>query len=200
MPQLLNKEIFENIRVRLVLEEVLENAEHFIAMRNALGAETRIWVRMIRQESNKDEWPDYEAHWREQLGSQDRVYHHDIFNWGGQLDRFSPISRSYEPNLPCVALWSLKVIFGNGDVPLCNIDYNNKFPVGSVLENSIKDLWRSKVMNERRGLHMRGEKSCISLCEYCNVWEEPKSQDNLISAEYAEKVSLDSLPQSKAVF
>ena len=88
----------------------------------------------------------------------DRIYYHNLFNWGGQLARFESLSPSYEPNLPCVALWSLLVIFANGDVPLCNVDYNSKFPTGSVLKSSIEELWRSKLMNSRRRAHIMSQK------------------------------------------
>ena len=186
----LKKDVFESIRVRLDFDEVLENAKRFIRLRNEINPSTRIWMRMIRQEENKDEWPAYEHFWSDLMAPKDRIYHHNIFNWGGQLDRFKAIEDSYEPNLPCVALWSLLVIFGNGDVPLCNVDYNNKYPTGSILENSIEELWSSKVMTERRELHLSGAKKCISLCENCNVWEEPGSADMFISSEYAEKVAL----------
>ena len=186
----LKKEVFENIRVRLDFDEVLANAKRFIRLRDEINPGTRIWMRMIRQEENKDEWPHYHRFWSELMAPTDRIYHHNIFNWGGQLDRFAPIDTSYEPNLPCVALWSLLVIFGNGDVPLCNVDYNNKYPTGSILEHSIEELWRSKVMNERREMHLNGNKGGISLCKNCNVWEEPESADMFISSEYADKVTL----------
>lgn len=186
----LDKEAFESIRVRLRLEEVLENAEQFIQLRNKINPKTRIWMRMIRQESNIDEWPAYREYWKARMGNQDRIYYHNLFNWGGQLNSFKPVDKSFEPNLPCVALWSLMVIFGNGDVPLCNIDYNNKYPTGSVLENSIEELWRSKVMSARRGKHLNGRKDDISLCKNCNVWDEPETEQTLISADYAEKVAV----------
>jgi wyosine [tRNA(Phe)-imidazoG37] synthetase (radical SAM superfamily) len=185
----LDKEVFERIRVRLVFEEVLENALKFIELRNKIRPQTHIWMRMIRQEDNKDEWPSYQTFWLDRLSEQDRIYYHNIFNWGGQLDRFVPVSKSLEPNLPCVALWSLLVIFANGDVPLCNVDYNNKFPTGSVLTHSIKDLWQSRIMNERRLRHLTGEKSCISICKNCNVWDESPDLEG-ISSEYASAVEL----------
>jgi len=185
----LQKDVFEGIRVRLNFEEVLENALKFIELRNKIRPETRIWMRMIRQESNKNEWPEYQAYWADKLSEQDRIYFHNIFNWGGQLEGFMPINKSFEPNLPCVALWSLLVIFANGDVPLCNVDYNNKFPTGSVVTHSIKELWQSKIMNERRQLHLDGEKSCISICKNCNVWDESPDLEG-ISSEYATPVEL----------
>ncbi len=185
----LKKEVFESIRVRLNFEEVLENALGLIKLRNQIRPQTQIWVRMIRQESNKDEWPEYNEYWSKKISAHDRVYFHNIFNWGGQLNRFKPISNSYELGLPCVALWSLLVIFANGDVPLCNVDYNNKYPTGSVATHSIQEVWQSKVMNERRDHHLKGQKKCISLCENCNVWDEAVDREN-ISSQYSEALSL----------
>ena len=185
----LNKEVFETIRVRLVLEEVLENALRFIDLRNKIRPETRITVRMINQELNRGEWPEYHAFWSQRLSDNDRVYGRTISNWGGQLKGFKPIDKSYEPNLPCVALWSLLDIHCNGDVPLCNIDFNNKYSNGSVVTSSIEELWLSKVMAQRREWHLRRQKGLISLCKDCNVWDEPTDGQG-ISAQYAEQVEL----------
>lgn len=186
----LQKDVFESIRVRLDFDEVLANALRFIELRNRIRPETRIWMRMIRQDSNYREWTEYEAFWKSRLAPTDRIYYHNLFNWGAQLGGFKPVATSYEPSLPCVSLWSLLVIFANGDVPLCNVDYNNKYPTGSVLAHSIADLWQSKIMMERRHLHLDGKKECISLCGKCNVWDEPESATPFISSQYAEKTPL----------
>ncbi len=185
----LKKDVFEEIRVRLNFDEVLENAINFFKLRDKINPKCRVWVRMIRQETNKDEWKDYKEFWLKYAKPVDRIYYHDIFNWGGQLDNFKAVSKSYEPNLPCVALWSLMVFFANGDVPLCNVDYNNKFPTGSILKSSVKDLWQSKIMNIRREMHLNHEKNGISICKDCNVWDEVTGEE-MVSPEFAEKVSL----------
>jgi radical SAM protein with 4Fe4S-binding SPASM domain len=185
----LDKKVFESIRVRLIFEEVMGNALRFIALRNEIRPQTGIWVRMIRQQSNQDEWPEYYDYWSRRVAENDRVYYHNIHNWGAQLKGFIPIAGSYEPNLPCVALWSLLVIFCNGDVPLCNVDFNNKYPTGSVLTHPIEDLWRSKTMLQRRQWHLTGQKGTISLCENCNVWDEAPDRE-LVSAQYAPELEL----------
>jgi len=186
----LNKDVFESIRLRLNFEEVLENALAFIELRNKIRPRTRIYMRMIRQEENLEEWPSYQAYWRPRLADHDRLYYHNMFNWGGQLEGFKPIANSYEPALPCVALWSLLVIFGDGKVPLCNVDYNNQYPTGSVLESSIEELWHSKIMNQRRNEHLNGKKSNNTMCASCNVWDEGQITNESISPSYAEQVAL----------
>ncbi len=191
----LNKDIFEKIRVRLKFEEVRENAIKFLQLRDKINPNCRVWIRMIRQESNKDEFNNYYDFWRKYTSDKDRIYYYNIFNWGGQLENFKPMEKTFEPNLPCVALWSLMVFFTNGDVPLCNVDYNNKYPTGNVMKTSIKELWDSQIMKSRRKLHLTNNKKFISICKDCNVWDQ-KTGDELVSPEYAEKVSiLNSAPQ-----
>ena len=186
----LDKNIFESIRARLDFDEVIENAKRFIELRDRISPNTRIWMRMIRQKSNIDEWPYYEQYWSKYLNKNDRIYYHNIFNWGGQLDGFSPVKSTYEPNLPCVSLWSLFVIFGDGKVPLCNVDYNNKFPLGDVTKSSIEEIWRSSLLNKYRDMHLGHKKDNISICQNCNVWDEGSESDDFLSDKYAEKISL----------
>lgn len=169
----LDKTTYENIRSRLKFDEVMENAQRFIELRDRLNPKTQIWMRMIRQESNKDEWPEYEAFWRSKLKSSDRVNYHNLHNWGGQLNNFTPIASTTEGSVPCIALWSLMVIFADGRVPLCNVDYNDKHPTGNIADSSIEEIWSNKIMEHRRLLHLTDKKSQIVMCENCNVWDEP---------------------------
>jgi len=185
----LKKDVFESIRVRLVFEEVLGNAIRFIELRNRIRPRTKIWVRMIRQESNYDEWPAYETYWRRKLFAHDRVNFSIIHNWGAQLVGFKPVAKSYEPNLPCVALWSLMVIFSNGDVPLCNVDFNKRYPTGNVASDSIAAVWRSKIMTERRAWHLNGDKGRIDICKNCNVWDEPPDIER-VAPQFAREIAL----------
>ena len=169
----LKKDVFEKIRVRLNFEEVRDNAIRFLQLRDKINPNCRVWIRMIRQDSNFNEWDNYYNFWRKYTSDIDRIYYHNIFNWGGSLI----ILNQYQKVLNqicrvCVALWSLMVIFANGDVPLCNVDYNNKYPTGSIMKNNIKELWQSKIINERRKLHLNDNKKDISICANCNVWDE----------------------------
>jgi radical SAM protein with 4Fe4S-binding SPASM domain len=178
----LKKDVFESIRVRLNFETVMENALRFIALRNKIRPQTSIWARMIRQESNQDEWPAFRDYWQPKLAENDRCYYLNIHNWGGQLEGFKPIEQSYQPKVPCVALWSLMVIFANGDVPMCNVDYNNKHGLGEVRTRSIAELWNGGEQNERRRKHLSGRKGENDLCANCTVWNDPSDRANVSEA------------------
>ena len=81
----LDKKVFENIRVILKFEEVIDNAITFFKLRDKMNSKCRVWMRMIRQEENKDEWNDYHKFWLKYSKPIDRIYYHNIFNWGVQL-------------------------------------------------------------------------------------------------------------------
>src|SRR5262249_17105512 len=141
----LKKDIFEAIRVRLDFDVVMRNALRYIELRNRIRPQSEIWIRMVRQESNADEWPDYHAFWRPNVAAHDRCASLALDNWGGQLQGYKALDGMGGQNVPCVALWSLMVIFANGDVPMCNVDYNNKHPLGDVRDHSIAEVWQGRI-------------------------------------------------------
>ena len=186
----LNKVAYESVRRGLNFETVIKNAMAFLNLRNSKNSNCEIWIRMIRQEVNKDEFDSYKAYWldtgllNEDL---DRVYYHNIFNWGGQLDEFGAISENTEKHLPCVSLWSLMPIFANGDVPMCNIDFACNHKIGNVNTHSIRSIWQSQVIDQIRADHLSGLKCNYDMCRECNVWEEVPQRDGTrtVSSQYA---------------
>ena len=172
----LQKEVFEGIRIGLKFETVLDNALRFIDLRNAIRPETQIWVRMVRQQANEDEWEDYEAFWKAKLARADRVNFHHIHNWGGQLEETGDLMTRHqntEKFSPCIALWSLMPIFSNGKVPLCNVDYQKKYELGDINTSSIWEIWKSGQMNAFRDKHLKQRKTEIRICADCNAWTLP---------------------------
>ena len=69
----LQKDVFEKIRVRLKFEEVKENAIKFLQLRDKINPECRVWIRMIRQESNKNEFDEYYKFWSKYTSEVDRI-------------------------------------------------------------------------------------------------------------------------------
>lgn len=172
-----HKETYDAIRVGLNFDRVLTRAQAFFHVRNYWGSPCRIRVRMIRQESNAKEWEsgEFNAFWRGLATGNDTIECRDIHNWGGALADWKPVNGGADTSRPCVALWSLMTVFADGSVPLCNVDYNNRFPIGNVRDSSIAELWQSHEQNRRRDLHMSGNRSMIAPCAKCTVWSEGAS-------------------------
>lgn len=167
------KDVYEKIRVNLFVEEVMYNAHNFIMMRDAGHYPTQVWVRMIRQESNNDEWPAYEKYWKAFTKPTDRVDYRWLHHWGGQLIGFDREEVRSELD-PCVALFSLMCIFADGTVPRCNVDYNKKHPIGNINDSSIESLWTGPIQNEVRRQHLERKRG--SICVGCDVWSEKANQ------------------------
>lgn len=161
----LKKDVYERIRVRLNFEEVMENIHYFLSV----PRETKARIRMIRQEENYDEWPDFKAYWQRYIQTQDSVDFKLLHNWGGQLQGHES---DFGDHSPCVALWSLMCIFADGKVPMCNVDYNYKRPLGDINLQSIEHLWTSRTQRLRQELHLSGRRAELGLCKNCNAWEE----------------------------
>jgi len=167
----MRKDIYESIRVRLNFETVIRNAEAFIKLRDRINPRTQIRVRMIDMPENRDEQDAYRAFWQPKLGPQDvcdvRTYH----NWGGQLDGYHGEARAAN-EIPCLWHWASFAIFSSGEVPLCGIDFNNRYPSGNVNESSIHDIWTSTLMKQRRMMHLMGLRGEHAMCGTCNVWDD----------------------------
>lgn len=168
---------YNKIRVGLDHAKVMENSHRFFQLRDGLRSKCRIRVRMIRQPLNAEEWEArFRSEWWHRLKPGDTVEYRDMHNWGGQLHGFHPskVEQGEKGGRvpPCIALWSLMTIFANGDVPLCNVDYNNKFPLGNVRDTSIAELWQSASQNNRRRVHWDGHREILPPCTNCTVWSE----------------------------
>lgn len=167
----LRKDVYEKIRVRLELETVLRNTENFIRLRDRINPATSIRVRMIDMPENRDEQDAYRAFWAPQLGPQDvcdvRTYH----NWGGQLDGYHGEERLAN-DIPCLWHWASFAVFSSGEVPLCGIDFNNRYPTGNLNDNTIQEIWTSPLMRQRRMMHLIGLRGDHAMCKTCNVWDD----------------------------
>jgi len=69
------------------------------------------------------------------------------------------------------------------------VDFNNMHPTGSVVDNTIKELWDSPVMEERRNIHMEHRRGVFPNCQTCNVWDEPSDVEEF-SESYVKQLSV----------
>lgn len=58
-------------------------------------------------------------------------------------------------------------INSNGSVSLCCVDWSHQTVIGNAFDTSIVDMWNGDKINEFRSLHLRGERSKISVCKDC---------------------------------
>ncbi len=68
-------------------------------------------------------------------------------------------------------------IFPNGNVSVCNADYNEKLVMGNVTCDSLVDIWEGKALNQFRTMHLKGLRKNHDYCSFCagNVCYTSKS-------------------------
>lgn len=64
-----------------------------------------------------------------------------------------------------VSIWS------NGDVVMCDRDYDSKHKLGNVTQHSLADIWDGAKSKAIRESHRAGRGESVALCSQCTEWE-----------------------------
>ncbi|MBF0483563.1 MAG: radical SAM protein [Candidatus Omnitrophica bacterium] len=87
------------------------------------------------------------------------------------------------PALICQYLWQRINITWSGEAPMCISDWDLATSVGDLRNESIKEMWHGKKMNEYRKMHSSGKRLDLDCCKRChrlavpNVGNKPAGKD-----------------------
>ena len=81
------------------------------------------------------------------------------------------ISQSKEimANGACNYLWERMYVWYDGLCNPCDIDYKSKLSVGSIKDESIKEIWNGQKFTELRNMHLNGKRNKVYPCDRCPV-------------------------------
>jgi len=127
-------------------------------------------VRMVIIDSNKHEVERWLNYWKGFAGAMDRIYAMPAHNWGNQV-KVAADKMPCDNNHACVFPFSSMAIHVNGEVGLCNADYNAVVNMGNISNDKIKEIWNNAEYEKIRKIHLEGNKNSINLCDQCNIWE-----------------------------
>lgn len=154
-------------------DQVVNNLERLIALRNIYRAKTEIVTHIIGVRELQHEYENFISRWK---GKVDQVYIRGYGNWGGKVDGNGLTSIHPLPaeRYPCVSLFGSLEILANGLAYKC---YLHGIPgaqtsgiVGNVLEQDIRTIWTGPEMERIRSYHLRGEYHKIAFCRDCIGW------------------------------
>ena len=152
------KEEFEQIRVPLKFDRVMQNIKYLAAARQDMQAQLRICVTCCSTS-------DLPATIRQLEGIVDRFSFGKLHNWGGE----TRLAQAGSIRKPCTRLWRTFTILASGEVALCCLDYDGQVILGRIDRgNSIRDVWNSLAYREIRRLHRLGRQEEISICHHCS--------------------------------
>lgn len=164
----IRKDVYEKIRRGLVFEQVIENTERAIHIRNERFPDIPIRIRAVELPENEDERSEWLDFWDKRLTNID-------------VAQFKPYSANeageagdVTVKYPCISVFSTMVIRSMGQVNLCCADSLSEVDLGNVVDSSILEIWQGEKFNSIRKMHLNENRDKIALCRGCESWSETK--------------------------
>jgi len=176
-------EIYGRVRRNADLGDVLRNIEYLCTMKQERNAKKpQIQVSVVETDDTAE---GVEAFIRFWSGKVDRVR---VYREHSRDGHFGALGgereeRPSKSRKPCLKPFNDLVVYWNGEVALCNHDWNRTAPLGNVHDRSIQEIWRSDAYElQRRAQIGMGEME--DLCRGCDHWEAYWRKDQLIGVLY----------------
>lgn len=176
----INSDTYKMIRCGSDFHRVMNNVHAFLEARdNAKGCTTIVQVSATEMGQNRNELPEFIDYWQSRA-DRVRIYprHSEDGHFGKLSDQTA--SRSNRIRQPCRKPFTDLVIYHNGQVALCNHDWDrsDNAIIGSIPRNSLEEIWNGGTYRHIRQLHRNRLWSDIGLCRDCDHWaglQEPVS-------------------------
>jgi radical SAM protein with 4Fe4S-binding SPASM domain len=157
-----SKEVHEKIMRGVNHDRIWANIENFIAKRKALKVNGPVLETVFYSISmNEHELEPFKKYWA------NKVDH--VIDGGHAVEAF--INQSI-PTVPrthsCAMLWERMAVQWNGDVVLCGEDMDGAYKIGSMIDQSIKEVWQGEKLMAYKQLHKERRFSEIPICQYCD--------------------------------
>lgn len=125
-----------------------------------------VQVSAVKTEETKDGIDDFKKYWKKRAN---RVRIYEEHSKDGHLGSLS--SSGNEKREVCRKVLEDMVIYNNGNVAICNHDWERKNFIGNVGRNSIKEVWNSDTYNNIREMHKNNKFLDSEICSECGHWE-----------------------------
>lgn len=149
------------------LSYVEDNIKNFIKLRNNLGKKLPlVRVSFVAIEKNLHEIKEFKKKWIDIVDSVEVQMERptEIFDHVREGD-FSTDSELKLDEYNCTRPWSDIAIYADGAVAPCCAFVGRKAPIGNVKNNTIKEIWNGKKMNEIRDGFKNN--TPIKVCQIC---------------------------------
>lgn len=148
------------------IETIMNNIQAFITIkRNLKLKKPEIQVSAVDTRRSHKGLKRFVSYWLRYV-DRVRIYpeHSDKGKFGSLKDAgFAKRYPCFKPLTECAICW-------NGDVGLCNHDWNHPLKLGNIYNASIADVWNSKEYNKVREAHYRVSFPGNIPCKYCDHW------------------------------
>ncbi len=167
----INKDVYSKVRVGSEYTMVLKNIEYLRKEKKLRRLKLpEIQVSMVETSQTRELKHDFISYW---VNKVDRVRIYREHSSGGVFGRIGGKGlRRSEKRRPCGKLISEMAVYYNGEVALCNHDWNRKKLIGSVGRSSMADIWNSAKYHRLRKQHFENNIAAATVCAGCTHWTE----------------------------
>lgn len=118
----------------------------------------------------------------------DEVDTEETMNWNGEGDFGNRESATHRKS--CPAPFYIANINADMTVSVCGVDWSKKLIVGSLREESLRDIWHGERFHAIRMAHLRGERCAIDGCKKCTYLDTNlvDDVDSLTADEYERRI------------
>ncbi len=165
-------ETYESIRLNADYERTNRNIRRFIEMKMVTGSRRPyVNLQIIQMQKTAPEIEEFVQRWS--IPGVDNINVKPFDSWADQDQSISQL-RADQPVMParrypCPNLWYHVHIYWNGDLAMCDRDFNSLFPLGNVKDGVMK-AWNGPQMQELRRLHVANRLDHVSPCNTCTEW------------------------------
>jgi len=181
--------VYEKIRKHSDFERVFSNVLGFIKERNKRKfSKPQIQISAVKIKENENFIKDFIDFWIDKVERVRIYFAHSLNGRLGYVEGEEEI-----PNIrkPCLKLLTDIVIYWNGDVAICNHDWDRDLFIGNVKQNSIQQIWHNSIYTQIRGKHLENKLEDFPPCNFCSHWKA-YYKDNFILGEVYEKNKVSS--------
>lgn len=165
------KDTFEQVRIGLDYEQVVENARYLMKLKRSSGSrKPEITVTIINMDQTRDEIEAFKQLWGP---IADHVVVQSYTTWTGSVEDRNVGEQEQRSDaggftFPCKHPWEEFVISHDGRVSICCLDFDFKVVVGDVNHQSIQSIWNSDPIQQIRERMIENRYDELSLCSKCN--------------------------------
>lgn len=159
-------EVYSKVRVGGDYNKALSNINEFLKVKKKFRKSyPRVRVSFVISEYNRHEQEKFYELWKEKVNLIAFQKCYDFSEMLGSIDR---ISKGQGPNMYCCSqLWQLLTVTCDGDILICERDYNHENVLGNLKTHTIYECWHSDKMNRFREFHLKNRWDEISMCRRC---------------------------------
>jgi MoaA/NifB/PqqE/SkfB family radical SAM enzyme len=167
------KQTQEKIRKGTNFETIVENVKNYIELRNSKGNKGRILIRLIRQQENFDEWPEFKKFWETYIDKSkgDDVIRFDIHNCNARIAGFQQKDVIHDKSRiePCCDLFERLIIFCSGEIAFCSADQSGYFQLENVFEKDPIEVFNNQIFSYHRTKMLEKDLASLELCKNCSI-------------------------------